>query len=573
MATATYPYDPTGDASTNLISNELHNVQPPANINDASFIIPRAAPFFLKSLKVKKGNTANAEVLLEGIHYIVTHHFASMSYVLGTQIYSSITFMNRNYSGNVYLDYQTLGGQFTLDSYTGVEELTRQVYSIYSVTWEQVAGIIQGLPPYDHKMAGEDTTGYGDLVDAVKYLAATVRDKTTGGTGETGTAARLDAHLNAITSHSKDQVGLGRVENFAIATSAESRAGTVNNKYVTPLLVNVAIKYYLEQAGITTLPVSVQNLQTNYNTLANRFTGLNDNLNTVSSNLGNLASQVDTLAINLQDARTEFLNNVNNANQAIDLLARDVLNVKNTAEDLQQSIFFNENEIAETNRKLGLVQKSVDATNVVVQGFEQSIKDIGAAVDKLDPAKNPEKMQNFLAGFHKIVIPAKCKAKITLVGASTTGDTDPDTKLYEGSKYDSSNNTYYSITPNINSPVATVPGAVSGTLVGRVPSHNLVAATVRSGAPAALQSTTPEGVTYTGGDGMTVNSVVFGAGISGSPTAASAGASLLETTINNATTSPLIYYVYVGQGKVSTSLPGLVKVNSGVCVVELTKNT
>ena len=573
MATATYPYDPAGDASTNLITNELHNVQPVGNITDASFIIPRAAPFFLNSLKVKKGNTANAEVLLEGIHYITTHHFVSMSYLLGTPLYSSITFLNRNYSGNVYLDYQTVGGQFVLNSYTGVEELTRQVYSVYSVTWEQVAGLIQGLPAYDHKMSGEDTTGYGELVDSVKLLAATIRDKTNGGAAETGTGARLDAHLNASTAHTKDQVGLNRVENYAVATNAEARAGSANNKYMTPLLVLAAIKYYLDQAGISTAPVSIETLLLNYTNLAGRVTGVNDNLNTVTNNLTNLASQVDGLVIQLNDNKVEFLNNINNTNQQVDLMSRELLDAATNIEDLKQDIFFSENEIAETNRKLINLVDALALTDKTVGTFEAAIKALTTAVDNMDSSKNPEKSQFFLAGFHKFIIPAGCKAKVTLIGAVTTGNTDPDTKLYEGSKYESSSNTFYSVIPNVNSPVATVPGGVSGTLVGRVPSHSLANAVVRSGNSAALASSNTEGVTYTGGDGMVVNSVTYGTGITGSPAAASAGASYLETTINNATTTPLIYHVFVGEGRVNTTLSGLVRINSGICIVELTKNT
>lgn len=573
MATAIYPYDPAGDASTNLITNELHNVQPSGDVNDATFIIPRAAPFFLNSLKIKKGNTANAEVLLEGIHYITTHHFVSMSYLLGTPIYSSITFMNRNYSGNVYLDYQTLGGQFVLNSYAGVEELTRQVYSIYSVTWEQVAGLIQGLPPTDHKMAGTDTTGYGELVDAVKMLAATVRDKTNGTVGESDSAARLEAHLNASTSHTKEQVGLNRVENYAVATNAEARSGSVGNKYMTPLLVAVAIKYYLEQSGIATAPVSIETLMLSYNNLASRVTGVNDNLNTVTNNLTNLAGQVDGIVIQLNDNRIEFTNNINNVNQQIDLISRELLDASTSIEDLKQDIFFNENEILETNRKLGNLTTQLESTERVVSEFDNSIRLLGESLDKLDPSKNPEKLQFFLGGFHRLVIPAGCKAKLTLVGAVTTGDTDPDTKLYEGSKYDSSSNTFYSVIPNPNSPVAIVPGGVSGTLNGRVPSHSLSNAVVRSGNSAALLSTTSDGVTYTGGDGMVVNSVAYGTGISGTANAASAGAALLETTINNATTTPIVYHVYVGQGKATTTLTGLVRTTSGICLMELTKNS
>lgn len=33
------------------------------------------------------------------------------------------------------------------------------------------------------------------------------------------------------------QVGLGSVQNYGIATTTEARAGSVNNKYMTPALV------------------------------------------------------------------------------------------------------------------------------------------------------------------------------------------------------------------------------------------------------------------------------------------------------------------------------------------------
>lgn len=48
----------------------------------------------------------------------------------------------------------------------------------------------------------------------------------------------LDAHLadnNNPHGVTKTQVGLGNVQNYGIATQAEAEAGTVNNKYMTPL--------------------------------------------------------------------------------------------------------------------------------------------------------------------------------------------------------------------------------------------------------------------------------------------------------------------------------------------------
>jgi len=50
--------------------------------------------------------------------------------------------------------------------------------------------------------------------------------------------AELDAHKSdKANPHNvtKAQIGLGNVQNYGIATQAEAEAGTVNNKYMTPL--------------------------------------------------------------------------------------------------------------------------------------------------------------------------------------------------------------------------------------------------------------------------------------------------------------------------------------------------
>lgn len=58
----------------------------------------------------------------------------------------------------------------------------------------------------------------------------------------------FDNHVNNTSNpHSvtKSQVGLGNVQNYGIATQAEAEAGTVNNKYMTPLRTRQAIENVL----------------------------------------------------------------------------------------------------------------------------------------------------------------------------------------------------------------------------------------------------------------------------------------------------------------------------------------
>ncbi len=58
----------------------------------------------------------------------------------------------------------------------------------------------------------------------------------------------LDTHTkNKSNPHSvtKDQVALGSVMNYGIATQAQAKAGSVNDKYMTPLRTREAIDEFL----------------------------------------------------------------------------------------------------------------------------------------------------------------------------------------------------------------------------------------------------------------------------------------------------------------------------------------
>lgn len=56
----------------------------------------------------------------------------------------------------------------------------------------------------------------------------------------------LNVHIQAKTNPhdvTKDQVGLSKVENYAVATAAEAESGTVSDKYMTPELVSTAVSF------------------------------------------------------------------------------------------------------------------------------------------------------------------------------------------------------------------------------------------------------------------------------------------------------------------------------------------
>lgn len=82
-----------------------------------------------------------------------------------------------------------------------------------------------------------------DMNDAINGLDTTLRQKI-----DTDIASVNEALANHIQSannpHSvtKTQIGLGNVENYGIATANEAKAGSINNKYMTPQRVKEAIE-------------------------------------------------------------------------------------------------------------------------------------------------------------------------------------------------------------------------------------------------------------------------------------------------------------------------------------------
>lgn len=234
-----YPYDPLGTASTNHISNELHNVSPPPDDNDASFIVPRAAPFFTQGLVIRTGANVTDPVLTLGTDYIFTHPFIEATNFLNKLVYGSILFLDREYTGDVYLTYQTIGGSYTLDDYDIVEELTRKLYNIRMVSWTQISGLPLNFPPLPHQTNAADMIGMSEVVLKLGEILLSLQAS---GVNLNSLMVSFAQHLNGLNSHTKAQVGLHLVPNHAKATQADLEAqsdSTLMTPYQTLKMISL----------------------------------------------------------------------------------------------------------------------------------------------------------------------------------------------------------------------------------------------------------------------------------------------------------------------------------------------
>lgn len=171
MPTYAYPFDPTGAAATNKITNERQPLTPP-NWSDYYFLVPLAAPYFRDSMVLT--HYPSAQVLTEGVHYVCTHRFHDASLAVAKPIYGSITFLDKELTGIIRMDYQTLGGAWTLDDTQIALLLAATALNPRTTTWEQVIELPTGFPVIDHEWSLDDMVGASELVAATQDVAEAV---------------------------------------------------------------------------------------------------------------------------------------------------------------------------------------------------------------------------------------------------------------------------------------------------------------------------------------------------------------------------------------------------------------
>lgn len=176
MSQITIPFDPTGENPTNLFLNEVHTLTE-QNYRDYHYVVPKWAPFYAESIKLKVVLLDGTEKPLElGIDYHLTHKFitATKSIAKG-DICGSITFLDNELAGVLYIEkYQSLGGLWVVSD----EELLKIVSSTQKnprvTSWEVVSGRPVHFPVINHEFDLINLKGTEQLIEAVDRLSLSV---------------------------------------------------------------------------------------------------------------------------------------------------------------------------------------------------------------------------------------------------------------------------------------------------------------------------------------------------------------------------------------------------------------
>ncbi len=216
--------------------------------------------FYTRGLKVFD---EQLNKLQPNVDYICTYKHLQISERTGLEVCSAIVFINPEITGSVYTTAQMVGGDVAF-SFTVIQDYINffNTQVNYTPTWVDYLGqepiwgpgeLVQnrwGLDmyqPMNNELENISRRLMLGAVESEDRLRQRIRDRLTDFLGRFNDT--LDRHiLDLANPHNTtaELVTLGNVRNLTVASTAESNAMTVDNKYLTPALVWPAVDVYTE---------------------------------------------------------------------------------------------------------------------------------------------------------------------------------------------------------------------------------------------------------------------------------------------------------------------------------------
>jgi len=230
-----YPEDLNGTNPANLIVNEPQTLQAPGP-EDYYFIIPKAAPFFVDSVKVL--NAATMQPYVEGDDYQLGHLFIEAMESTGRPIAGSISFMRPSITGQVLLTYRTIGGPWGFSDQAILRELSNKQVNPLIRTWGDIDVLPYSFPPLPHDQRINTLVGSKEINETLNHIAD-ILEATAAGTTESHLVDYDNPHR--VTAQ---QVGLGNVPNFFMATPQQHLDAQRTDLFTNPRGVLSIVNLY-----------------------------------------------------------------------------------------------------------------------------------------------------------------------------------------------------------------------------------------------------------------------------------------------------------------------------------------
>lgn len=365
MSTAiVLPYDPEGTNPENRRESEQHVVSPPASINDFSVVIPRLAPFHAnETLVVSIGTAENKQPLTLGVDYKFVYRHHSATKATGMDIYGGILFTNRKFNGNIWIDYQSIGGALTLDDLSIVERFSRAAHNVMWVAWEQFTGLPTAWPVAQHPVDGAMVYNLNNVGDALVRVAAAIEAKNSGA----GSEPIANAHIAAVVAHSASQVGLGNVNNWSPATANDFNVGT-NNSYATAFGVKTYLDGRLAALSIGSIDARLRGVEDAITLHGQSIGQITQTQTTIGQAFEVVKGDVDTVELLVAQQNLA----IGNITDAVGGLSSDVASNTTRIGQNATAISTNATAIAQNASKVTAVEGGLSAANDAINARNPS---------------------------------------------------------------------------------------------------------------------------------------------------------------------------------------------------------
>lgn len=246
-----YPLDLDGTSPTNLVVGERREI----TTNTARVFVPKAGPFYTGSFTIINVDTGLPLVPVDD--FVLAQPFSQASLRSGKDVQCAVV-IKAQAPITVEISYQVVGGEYSWNLAALADLLEQVNLDERPIKWGSIIGRPTAYPPAPHIHDIGDSYGWEYVVwqleritnailvgdeashDELRQQMQIIRDQLQANIDAVDD--KVDAHLNDFNNPhktTKAQVGLGLVENYQVASSAEALAGTVNNRYMTPTLVGI----------------------------------------------------------------------------------------------------------------------------------------------------------------------------------------------------------------------------------------------------------------------------------------------------------------------------------------------
>jgi hypothetical protein len=228
MSTA-YAFDPTGIAPANLVSKEIHVASESTFFNTA-FIVPQYAPFFNDSVTIQAKTNGVSRNLVLGTDYDFCFFFKAASYSIQKKISGGIRLTAGRVApaDTILVSYQTLGGEWTVDSSTVLNNLLEQGYIPVLSVWDILTEYQHVFPVINKTRVFDPNTQAQSLIQSINDLAVAIAKQ--------DRLSQIIHHLSDFNNPHQDTAatfGLQDMENIPVASALDISNGATERKYIT----------------------------------------------------------------------------------------------------------------------------------------------------------------------------------------------------------------------------------------------------------------------------------------------------------------------------------------------------